>query len=118
MPIITSEDFSGKVRNDLQEVAIAYADHRAFEKLRMYEIDPIELDFLKTFDQNERETDILMTVIYDFPAKAKKPQRHSSVKVTLPRIAGGIGFGIPTALPTFYAGHMVDPDYRLAHGID
>ena len=116
--IIDSEDFSGKIWNDLQEVAIAYADNRAFEKLEMFGIDPIELDFLKSFELKVLETDMLMTVIYDFPARAKKPQRHSSVKVTLPRFAAGIGFGIPTVLPTFYAGHMVDPDYRLKHGID
>lgn len=117
-PIIASEEFSGKIWANLYEVAIAYADQRAFENMRMMGMDPKELDFLISFDLKTIETDMLMTVIYDFPARAKKPQRHSSVKVTLPRIAGGIGFGQPKVLPTFYSGHMVDPDYRLKHGID
>jgi len=75
------------------------------------------LDWLTDVVIKTTDIDLLMTVTFDYPAKAKKPFRHASVQVTLPRIAGGIGYGEPKVLPTFYHGHMSDPDFRLEHGI-
>ena len=118
VPIVVNEDFSGIIWPDFQKLSLALADERAHEKLNMMGGDPIEMDWLINTNIKTKETDVLMTVIYDYPAKAKKPFRHASVQITLPRIAGSIGYGRPKVLPTFYAGHMSDPDYRLEHGID
>jgi hypothetical protein len=122
--ITANEQLLGKVWTDFKEMAIAYAAHRVFyneKMMRMIGIDggfdQRELDWLIQVDIKTMETDVLMTVTYDYPAKAKKPSRHASVAVTLPRIAGNIGYGEPKVLPTFYAGHMSDPDFRLQNGI-
>lgn len=124
-PIVKSEQFSGKIWTDFQKLAIAYAEDRVFynEKI-MREIgidggfDQRELDWLIQVDIKTIETDVKMIVTYDYPAKAKKPSRHASVAITLPRISGNIGYCEPKVLPTFYSGHMSDPDFRLKHGID
>lgn len=122
--IITNEQLSENVWTDLKEMAIAYAEDRVFHNEKMmkmmgidYGFDQSELDWLIQVDINMMETDVLMTVTYDYPAKAKKPMRHASVAVKLPRIAGNIGYGEPDVLPTFYAGQMTDPDFRLQNGI-
>jgi len=121
--ITANEQLLGKVWTDFKEMAIAYAEDRVFhnEKMeRMMGIDGFdqrELDWLIQVDIKTMENDVLLTVTYDYPAKAKKPMRHASVAVTLPRISGNIGYGEPKVLPTFYNGHMSDPDFRLKHGI-
>lgn len=122
--IITDEQMSETVWADFNEVAIAYAEDRVFHNEKMmgmmginYGFDQRELDWHIKVDIKTIETDVVMTVTYDYPAKAKKPSRHASVKVTLPRISGNIGYGKPKVLPTFYSGHMSDPDFRLKHGI-
>lgn len=121
--VITNEQLSKKVWADFKEMAIAYAEDRVFhnEKMeRMMGIDGFdqrELDWLIQVEIKMMVTDVMMTVTYDYPAKAKKTSRHASVAVALPRIAGNIGYGEPKVLPTFYAGHMSDPDFRLQNGI-
>jgi hypothetical protein len=115
----------GKVWIDFKEMAIAYAEDRVFYNEKMMKMigidggfDQRELDWLIQVELKRIGTDVKMTVTYDYPAKAKKPMRHASVAITLPRISGNIGYGEPKVLPTFYNGHMSDPDFRLKHGID
>lgn len=120
VPITTNEQLSEKVWKDFHDVATAYADDRAFDNMKMMGMggfDQRELDWLIQVDIKTMENDVLLTVTYDYPAKANKPMRHASVAVTLPRISGNIGYGEPKVLPTFYNGHMSDPDFRLKHGI-
>lgn len=123
-PITTNQQLSKRIWTDFQKMAIAYAEDRVFHHEKMERMmgfdgfDQRELDWLIQVDIKTRGTDVLMTVTYDYPAKAKKPMRHVSVAITLPRIAGNIGYGEPKVLPTFYNGHMSDPDFRLKHGID
>jgi len=123
--IVTNEKLPGKVWTDFKEMAIAYAEDRVFHNEKMMRMigidggfDQRELDWLIQVNIKTEDTNVLMTVTYDYPAKAKKPMRHASVAVTLPRISGNIGYGEPQVLPTFYNGHMSDPDFRLKHGID
>ncbi|MGJ1384938.1 hypothetical protein ACR782_01960 [Sphingobacterium spiritivorum] len=116
-PIVAEEQFSGKIWTDFHEMAMAYADERAYANIRMMGIDPKELDFVTDIVVKTTETDLMMTVVFDYPAKAMKPLRHASVQITLPRIAGVIGYLKPKVMPTFYHGHMSDPDFRLKHGI-
>ena len=122
--ITTIEQLTGNLWTDIKEMAIAYAEDRVFYNEKMMSMigidggfDQRELDWLIQVDIRTIETDVMMTVTYDYPAKAKKPMRHASVSVKLPRIAGNIGYGEPEVLPTFYGGHMSDPDFRLEHGI-
>lgn len=116
-PIIADEQFFGRVWPSLREAAVALADERAFDNLRMMGMEPEELDLLTEVVVETMESDVLMTVTFNYPAKAKKPLRHSSVAVTLTRIAGNIGYSKTKVLPTFYYGHFTDPDFELKHGI-
>jgi hypothetical protein len=123
--IVTNEKLPGKVWTDFKEMAIAYAEDRVFHNEKMMKMigidggfDQRELDWLIQVNIKTEDANVLMIVTYDYPAKAKKPMRHASVAVTLPRISGNIGYGEPKVLPTFYNGHMSDPDFRLKHGID
>lgn len=123
--IVTNEKLHGKVWTDFKEMAIAYAEDRVFYNEKMMKMigidsgfDQRELDWLIQVDIKTEDANVLMIVTYDYPAKAKKPMRHASVAVTLPRISGNIGYGEPKVLPTFYKGHLSDPDFRLKHGID
>lgn len=122
--IAANEQLPENVWTDINEMAIAYAEDRVFyneKTMRMmgidYGFDQRELDWHIQVDIKTMDTDVLMTVTYDYPKQAKKPSRHASVAISLPRIAGHIGYGEPEVLPTFYSGHMSDPDFRLKHGI-
>ncbi|GGG89883.1 hypothetical protein GCM10007415_25250 [Parapedobacter pyrenivorans] len=117
-PILIDDQLSGKIWAGIHEVAIAYAENRAFDNMRMMGMDQKELDWLTEVDIKPMETHVLIAVTFDYPAKAKKPMRYASVKITLPCIAGNIGYDKPEVMPTFYNGHMRDPDFRLRHGID
>ena len=116
-PIVANEQFSGKIWPSFHEVAIDLAEERAYENLRMMGMNPKEMDWITDVVFIATESDVLMNVTFDYPANAKKPLRHSSVEITLPRIAGSIGYTKLEVKPTFYHGHMTDPDFRLKHGI-
>jgi hypothetical protein len=116
-PIISKENFFGNLWPNFREAAIALSDERAFSNLRLMGMDPKELDWLIDVDVKTTASEVLMTVLIDYPSTAVKPLRHASVAITLPRVAARIGFGQPKILPTFYHGHMTDPDFRLKHDI-
>ena len=122
--ITTNESLPLKVWSDIKEMAISYAEDRVFYNEKMMRMiwvddgfDQRTLDWLIQVDIRTLETDVLIIVTYDYPANVKIPMRHASVAIMLPRIAGNIGYGEPVVLPTFYSGHMSDPDFRLKYGI-
>ncbi|NVM64175.1 hypothetical protein FHW88_002503 [Mucilaginibacter sp. SG538B] len=117
-PIVAGKEFDGKIWPGFHEVALAFAENRAYENIRMMGMDPKELTWVIDVDIKTTELEVLMTVIFDYPAGAKKPVRHSKVQIRLPRVAGDIGYSEPEVMPTFYHGDMTDPDFRLKHGID
>lgn len=117
-PIIADKQFDGKIWPGFHEAAMAFAEERAYENLRMMLVKPKQLNWVIDFDIKTTEFDVLMTVTFDYPGNAKKLLRYSKVEVTLPRVAGDIGYGKPQVKPTFYHGDMTDPDFRLKHGID
>jgi len=117
-PIVADKQFYGKIWPGFHEVAMAFAEERAYANLTMMGMDPKELKWIIDADIKTREFDVLMTVTFDYPADANKPLRHSKVEITLPRISGDIGYGEPEVKPTFYHGDMTDPDFRRKHGID
>ena len=117
-PIVADEQFFGKIWPGFHEVAIAFAEERAYANLIMMGMNPKELKWIIYVDIKTREFDVLMTVTFDYPADANKPLRHSKVEITLPRISGDIGYGKPEVKPTFYHGDMTNPDFRRKHGID
>lgn len=114
-PIVANKQFSGKIWPSLHEVAMALVEERA-QEFRMFGTNIGEMDWISNVDIKTTDSDALMTVIFDYPANAKKAQRYSKVEITLSRIAGGIGYTKLEVKPTFYHGHMTDPDFRLKHG--
>ncbi len=116
-PIVADKQFSGKIWPSLHEVAMALVEERA-QEFRMFGTNIGEMDWISNVDIKTTDSDALMTVIFDYPANAKKAQRYSKLEITLPRIAGGIGYTKLEVKPTFYHGHMTDPDFRLKHGFD
>ncbi|HEY4324637.1 MAG TPA: hypothetical protein VGN20_11650 [Mucilaginibacter sp.] len=117
-PIVADEQFFRKIWPGFREVAIALAEERGYEKLRMMGMNPKELDWITDVIIKTTESVVLMTVTFDYPANTKKSQRYSKVEITLSRIASGIGYTALEVKPTFYHGNMTDPDFRVKHGID
>lgn len=116
--IMAEEKFSSRAWTDVETLAVALADVRAFEDIRMMGMDPKELDWLINTNIQETENNLVIKVSYEYPAKTQKPLRHALVKITLPRVAGCIGFGEPRILPTFDYGHFADPDFRAKNGYE
>ncbi|WP_211166252.1 hypothetical protein [Mucilaginibacter robiniae] len=76
------------------------------------------MDWISGVDIIVTASEVLIALIFDHPTHTKKPQRYSKVEIRLLQIAGGIEYTKLKAKPTFYHGHMTDPDFRLKHGID
>jgi hypothetical protein len=117
-PIVAGKQFYGKIWPGFHEVAMAFAEERAYANLIMMGMNPKELKWIIDVDIKTREFDVLMTVTFDYPADANKPLRHSKVEITLPRVSGDVGYREPEVKPTFYHGDMTNPDFRRKHGID
>lgn len=96
---------------------MALVEERAKE-FRMFGNNIGEMEWISDVDLNTTESHALMTVTFDYPASTTKPLRYSKVDITLSRIAGSIGYINLEVKPTFYHGHMTDPDFRLKHGIN
>jgi len=62
------------------------------------------------------EEAVLMNVAFDYLATDGKRLSQAKINITLPRMAGNIGYGKATVVPILYSGHMRDPDFRLKHG--
>ncbi|TFF33436.1 hypothetical protein [Mucilaginibacter psychrotolerans] len=116
-PIVADEQFSGKIWPGLHEAAMALVEERAKE-FKMFGKNIGEMNWISNVNIKTTESHALMTVIFDYPANTTNALRYSKVDIMLPRIAGGIGYSKLEARPTFYYGHMTDPDFRLKHGID
>ncbi len=116
-PIVADEQFSGKTWPGLHEVAMALVEERA-QEFKMFGNNIGEMEWISNIDIKVSQSAALVTVIFDYPVNTKKAQRYSKVEITLPRIAGGIGYTKLEVKPTLYSGHMTDPDFRLKNGID
>jgi len=115
-PIVGDEQFLGKIWPGFHEVATVLTEGRA-QTFEMFGTNLKGIDSIADLVIKTTESEVLMTVTFNYPANAKKPLRHSAVEITLSRIAGGIGYSKTKVLPTFYSGHFSDPDFELKHGI-
>ncbi len=113
-PIVADEQFSGKIWPGFHEVAIALIEERA-QTFEMFGTNLKGTDSIADLVIKTTESEVLMTVTFNYPANAKKPLRHSAVEITLSRIAGGIGYSKTKVLPIFYSGNFSDPDFELKH---
>lgn len=116
-PIVNDELFSGKIWPGLHEAARSLVEERAAE-FRMFGNNIGEMDWISDIDIRTTDTGAAISVVFDYPTNSAKAQRYSKVEITLPRIAGIIGFAKQEVKPIFYYGHTTDPDYRLKFGID
>lgn len=116
-PIVNNELFSGKIWPGFHEAAMSLVEERARE-FKMFGNNIGEMDWISDVDIRTTDTGVAISVVFDNPTNSAKPQRYSKVEITLPRVAGIIGFAKQEVKPIFYHGHMTDPDYRLKFGID
>lgn len=116
-PIVAEKSILEKIWPSFRDLAIAIAEDRGHEQLRMLGINPKDIDWITDVVIKATEFDVLMVVTFDYPTNTGKPQRQSKVEIKLPRIAGNIGYGKPEVTPALYSGQMRDPDFRLKHGI-
>ncbi|WP_158828994.1 hypothetical protein [Mucilaginibacter lacusdianchii] len=116
-PIIADEQFSGRVWTGFQDLALTLVEERAKE-FRMFGKNIREMDWISHVDLQTIQSGVRMSVIFDYPTNTNNPQRYSKVEIELSRVAGGIGYTKLEVKPTFYYGHMADPNFRLKHGID
>jgi hypothetical protein len=116
-PIVADEQFAGKIWSSLHDVAMALVEERA-QEFKMFGNNIGEMEWISDVDIKTTESHAMMTIIFDYPTNTTKPLRYSKVDIALPRIAGSIGYTKFEVKPTFYHGHMTDPDFRLKHGIN
>lgn len=116
-PIVTDKRFLNKTWPTLHDLAVALAEDRGHEKLRMFGVNPKDMSWITDVEIRATESDALMTVALDHPTGFGKRSSYAKVEIKLTRIAGNIGYGNPEVVPTFYSGQMRDPDFRLKHGI-
>ncbi len=62
-------------------------------------------------------TQLSLLVTFNYPTVTGKQNRYCKFDITLPRMAGNIGFGAPNVMPTFYSGQFRDPDFNPDFGI-
>lgn len=115
-PIISDGQFKGRIWSDLHEVAMALTNERA-QTFEMFGTDLKGPDTVADLVISTKNSDVLLTVTFKYPANADKPLRHSAVEITLSRVAGSIGYKKSKVLPVFYKGGFTDPDFELKHGI-
>jgi len=115
-PIFGNEQFSEKIWPGFNEVAMALAEERA-QTFEMFGENLKGTDSIVDFVIKTTESQVLMTVTFNYLANAKKLLRHSAVEIKLARIAGCVGYNKTEVIPIFYGGHFSDPDFELKHGI-
>ena len=116
-PIVADKQFLGKIWPTFRDLAIALAEDRGHEHLRVLGANPKDMNWITDVAIKTTESEVLMTVIFDYATNTGKQLRQSKVEIKLPRIAGNIGYGKPEVVPAFYTGRARDPDYRQKHGI-
>lgn len=114
--LVAREGAVEKLWPSFHDLAVSLAEEALQQQIGHLGINPAPqwiIDVQKEF----MPTAVLMSVTFDYPTNTGKPLRQAKIGITLPRVAGNIGYGKPEVLPTFYSGHMRDPDFRLKHGM-
>lgn len=115
-PIVCDEQFSERIWPSFHEVAMTLTEERA-QTFEMFGENLKGTDSIVDFVIKTTESQVLMTVTFNYLANAKKLLRHSAVEIKLARIAGCVGYNKTEVIPIFYGGHFSDPDFELKHGI-
>lgn len=113
--ILDNEELSDKVIPNFQDLALSLAKERWHWHKGFLGITPSP-EWLIEVEVENRETEVLMTVSYDYRANTGERLSDSTFDIKFPRVAGNCGYGEPEIHPTFYSGQMRDPDFRLKIG--
>jgi hypothetical protein len=92
-----------KIWPGLHEVAMALVEEGT-QEFKQFGTNIGEMDWISDVDVKTTEFVALVTVIFDYPANTKKAQRYSKIVITLPRIAGRIGYTKLEVKPPFITG--------------
>lgn len=115
--LVAQEGAVEKLWPSFRDLAVYLAEKPIHEKLRMLGIKLNTLQWIVDVKSGTTEDGLRMSVAFDQAIEGGKRSSYAKVDVTLSRVAGHIGYGRPEILPTFYSGHMRDPEFRLKHGI-
>jgi len=115
--LVAQEGATEKLWPSFRDLAIYLAEQLIHEKLRMLGVKPDVLPWLIDVKGGTTADGLRMSVAFDHAIEGGKRSSYAKVDVTLSRVAGHIGYGRADILPTFYSGHMRDPDFRLKLGI-
>lgn len=99
-----------------RDLAIFLTEECLRQRMKSLGLNPKALQWITDVDMEATEAGVFLTVNFDSPTNIGKRSTYSKVDIKLPRIAGNIGYGRPNVMPTFYAGKMRDPEFRLEHG--
>lgn len=114
--LVAQEGVVEKLWPDFYDLSLSLAEEALQQRIGHLRMNPAPkwiIDVQKEF----KPTEVLMSVAFDYPTNEGKPFRQAKIDLTLPRIAGNIGYGKAEIVPTMYSGHMRDPDFRLKLGI-
>lgn len=114
--LVAQEGVVDKLWPSFHDLAVSLAEESLQQQIGHLRINPAPqwiLDVQKEF----MPAAVLMSVAFDYLTNTGKLFRQAKITITLPRVAGNIGYGKPKVLPTLYSGHMGDPDFRLKLGI-
>lgn len=114
--LVAQEGLVKKLWPGFHDLAVSLAEEALQQRIGHLRITPAPqwaIDVKKEF----KPTEVLMSVAFDYPTNEGKQFRQAKIDITLPRIAGNIGYGKAEVVPTMYSGHMRDPDFRLKLGI-
>lgn len=113
--LIAQEGVVEKLWPTFRDLGLALAENRMQDHMGHLRMNPAP-QWKTNVELEATEAAVLMSVTFDYSTNEGKLFRQAKVDITLPRVAANIGYGRAEIVPTFYSGHMRDPDFRLKHG--
>ena len=114
--LVTQESLIGKLWPSFYDLAVSLAEDALQQRIGHLRINPAPqwiIDVQKDFTAEA----VWMSVAFDYHATDGKRLSQAKINITLPRVAGNVGYGKAEVVPTMYSGHMRDPEFRLKLGI-
>lgn len=117
-PVLVAQDgVVEKLWPGFHDLAVAIGEDHLHQRMKPLGVDLKAINWIMDVKKEFKEDTVWMSVTLDYAATDGKRLSQGKVDITLPRLAGNIGYGRAEILPTFYSGQMRDPEFRLKLGI-
>ncbi len=113
--LVAQEGMVEKLWPTFRDLGLSLAENRMQDHMGHLRMNPAP-QWTTNVELEATEAAVLMSVTFYYPTTEGKLFRQAKVDITLPRVAGNIGYGRPEVLPHFYTGRMRDPDFRSKVG--